>query len=276
MRFSSIVIIQQQQGQFGKIKIIDKASKRLLMINKEIEGSVFLQPNSQLFGAELPGPGAISASSYTYSFIVPAWHAPEGSGLIYGLGAAAGVVMLLALFPKLCLDVVDVDERLIAMTRHYFPLVADYEKQGRLAIINDDAMHYKVSEDYDFIITDIYQGDECFDLNLSLFISHCEKHKNVWSNLISTHSQNHLSRMQAQVQHDLGQEIIVFPVEKFDQNYSMNWLLTSQASFNADISEFVLFEQFSESAKKEVEMANQYFNKVLSNIPAGSWFSQES
>jgi hypothetical protein len=273
MRFSSIVIIQQQQGQFGKIKIIDKASKRLLMINKEIEGSVFHEPGSLSFGAKMSGPGAISASSYTYSFIVPAWHAPEGRGLIYGLGAAAGVVMLLALFPKLCLDVVEIDETLIAMTRRYFPLVALYEKQGRLTITCADAMHYEVSESYNFIITDIYQGDECFNLNLSLLVGLCKSHENVWSNLISRHSQSHLNRVQEQIQNDLDKKLLLFPVEKFPKNYSMNWLLTSQVNFDADISEFSLFDDCFESAKEEVVLARQYFNKVLSNIPASSWFS---
>lgn len=269
------MIIDKQQGQFGKIKIIDKAGKRLLMINKEVEGSVFLKPDSQYFDVCSPGPGAISASSYTYSFVIPAWHAQKGRALIYGLGAAAGVVMLLALFPDICLEVVEVDERLIEIVRRCFPLVSLYEKQGRLNIICDDAMHFIVNERYNFIIADIYQGDECYDLNLSLFVGLCKQHKNVWVNLISRNPQNYLRRLQEQMQCDLNKKLVAFPIEAQKNNCSMNWMLTTKIDFNADISDFLLFEQCAKNASEEVILANQYFRKVLSNIPAGSWFSQK-
>ncbi|MDE1462161.1 hypothetical protein [Spartinivicinus poritis] len=148
-----------KKGKFGKITIVQTSCMRYLAINNEVEGSFWLTDEE---ASDVP------AGDYVAGLLLAGCHFnaqfQQTKGLILGLGAGAGVIALLANFPKLHLDVVEIDFDVIMLACCYFPLLNEYIKSGRLSLICDDGLDYvtKTQQHYDFVLLDIYQGDHQF------------------------------------------------------------------------------------------------------------------
>lgn len=242
------------------IRIKQSHKLQYLMIGHEIEGKVYRQPDAQYFGCAAQGPGAISASLYTYGFILPAWLRPKGTGLVYGLGAGAGVVLLLALFPELSLTVVEVNPQLIAYATLHFPLIQHYIDQQRLRLVNQNAFAY-LGEPVDFTLIDIYSGDEAYRPNLELLPRALACSTYVVVNLIG--------RFSAYDQDQLLSDFpgcLLFPCYDDAATQSGNWVLTNITQLPEDMTMLNPFPG--------LEQANRLFSQFLRYVPARCFYSE--
>ena len=240
------------------ITIKKDSKKQWLMIDNEIEGKVYLEPDATHFGCAQAGPGAISASLYTYSFILPAWLRPKGHGIVFGLGSGAGIVMLLALFPNLTLTVVEINTAIIALVKQCFPLIQHYINQNRLIIINANANDFN-SAHVDFTLIDIYGGNENHRPNLQLLPKVLEKSDYVAANLISYFSEHdRINLLNAYT------GFMLFPCYDCSTRQPGNWILTNITHLPFDITQIELFPG--------VEKANKLFAQLLQHLPASCFY----
>lgn len=251
-------ILEKKAGLFGDISVGKTLTPSTfwLKINEQIEGQVFSDQQGL--------PGRISASRYLYGFIIPAWHFPKSEMLMLGLGSGAGAVMLLSLFPELKLKIVEIDPVIIDLSRTHFPLISFYEKQNRLTIIKQEAASYLQTchEQFSFILLDLFTGNENNQYNLELL----------------NQSQNIAPYFMANIITE--KKIISKKIEDFLWIASSpslprekkNWLITNMQHFSPKIGESDLFHLPSEK-KQAIQAANQYFQYILSQIPAAYFYN---
>jgi len=149
-------LLNNTDGLFGKLRVMQNSTVRQLTINNEIEGSFWLKNNK---------PSNIPAGDYVAGFLLAGCYTMADQyavkGLMLGLGAGAGVVSLLENFNKLQLTVIEIDPNMIGLAIEYFPLLKHFLQTGRLTIICQDAINYVASmaTQFDFTLIDLYQGD---------------------------------------------------------------------------------------------------------------------
>ena len=239
-------------------------AKQWLLIGDEIEGQVYREPNAQQFGSQYHGPGAISASAYTYSFILAAYLHPQGHGLVFGLGAGAGIVMLLALFPQLTLTVIEINAKLIELAKTHFPLIRYYIEQGRLSIQQQSAADFVSHQPsfFDFTIIDIYKGDEDCQENITLLPQIAPHTHHIIANLIANFSDYDCSALLSNLKQKTQQDFVLFKCH-------MNWILSNISQLPIAITEFSLFPHVSTDSAK---MANEMFKTLLKQVPAKCFY----
>jgi len=267
-------ILESSSGLFGPISIRETshASIRLMKINNEIEGQVFTSPDSAKFHCKVHGPGAVSASRYLYGFIIPAWQFSKARGLILGLGAGAGVAMLLALFPQLSLMVVEIDSEVIRLARRNFPLIQFYEDQGRLDIVQSDAEAYLdyCQDSFAFTLLDLFAGDESSSHNASLIDKTLKISPCFMANMITSQSMHSTFQRSLYLQKQpflmwLSASSTIRPTE------NVNWMLINMHSLSPEIQDYQLFDS-SLQAHPNVITANQYFRYILSQVEAACFY----
>ena len=188
--FNRRVTLHEEDGLFGRIRVVEDNSGRSLMIGEQNQGGAYLSPDSRTFLADaIEGPGALPESFYLSGWLAAACEAPQGNGLILGLGSGAGAVTLLQHFPELTLEVVEQDPAIIRLAEMYFPLTSAYRKLGRLKIIEAEAGTFLAKNDrtYDFSLMDLYAGVDQFPprfLKLDFIKNLCRSSQSVWANLI--------------------------------------------------------------------------------------------
>ena len=148
----------ERAGLFGPVGVVDTADARRFTIRGVLQGASLLRPAASAVVPALgPGPGPVIETRYQLAWLVPGQRHSAGRGLMLGLGGGCGVVGLLHQFPDLCMDAVDADPAMVAMAREYHPLVAHYERSGRLRLHVAQAQDYLASAraPADFAIADL-------------------------------------------------------------------------------------------------------------------------
>lgn len=248
-------------------KVNRNSEKQWLTIGSELEGQIYSQPDAKAFGCTINGPGAISASVYTYSFILPAWLSSNGHGLILGLGAGAGITMLLSLFPDLKLTVIEHSIEVRNLVSAQFPLIAHYVSLGRLNIIIEDAVKFcnHNHQTFDFTVVDIYKGDGDIQINLNCYLAAQRFSKHVLANLMTTFSTEQRNEFAIKYDHS-----ILFPATA---DYPGNWILMNILTLPTELGDFKLFKGFDEKLTS-VTNANNFFSTLLKQIPASCFYSE--
>lgn len=253
------------KGLFGNISVSETIHPevRLMKINNEIEGQVFSSPDASFFSCLMDGPGGVAASRYLYGFIIPAWHFPDSKGLMLGLGAGIGATMLLALFPSLSLTAVEIDPEVIRLAREYFPLVAFYERQGRLTIIQAPANDYlkRSKERFSFALLDLFSGDEGNQHNLPLLNEILSISPYFMANIITSEP----------TYFETTKECIWLRTAQVMASEKSNWLMTNMKNISPVIHEYQLFD---DSLKTNINViaANNIFRYILSQIDAACFY----
>ncbi|MBL4763605.1 MAG: hypothetical protein JKY93_13030 [Gammaproteobacteria bacterium] len=242
---SSVGFDHEVGGMFGPVRIITTSSLRYMIINQQVQGSFWLKDNT---------PSAIPASPYTSGFLLAASDDEWGCGLVFGLGVGASIISLLENFLNLHLTVVEIDPQVISSAQAYFPLLAHYQRQGRLTIITGDAFRFieTTRQHYDVVFLDAFEGKEGVPQKLheqETIDRLREISRDVVMNIICEHSlaclKQHLQRYQA-----LGLVFCqVIPIvmsnkvpsgrAKESAGLSSNWIVSTK-KFNPD-NGFVAF-----------------------------------
>lgn len=258
-------ILKTSPSLFGKITIGETLDPhmRWMKINNEIEGQVFFSPDASIFSCPYSGPGAVAASPYLYAFVIPAWQFRDKQGLILGLGAGAGVTLLLALFPELSLTVVEIDPQVISLTRKYFPLIRFYEEQGRLHIVQADAAVYlcECQDVFSFVLLDLFSGDESNASNLALIHQATKIAPYFMANFIMT------KKMQSNINFPNSFWLLAAPAFSAE---NANWMLTNIDTLSPEIHDYRLFENLS--THQNIMTANQHFTYILSQVDAACFY----
>lgn len=155
------VILAQMDGLFGQIQIIDTPDKRSLCIDHQVQGTMYKLPSASKFEPLCrSGPGPLSPNRFAAGALLMGQTRQQSHGLVVGLGCGAGIVMDLANFPDMRLTVVEIDPVMIQLCLTFFPLVQHYVDQGRLEIIEADAITFlhQNQRTFDFVHFDAYQG----------------------------------------------------------------------------------------------------------------------
>lgn len=155
------VILAKTEGLFGSVQIVDTPDSRSLCLGEQVQGTVCQQPTAAEFEPTCRlGPGPLSPNRFAAGFLLLGYAMRRSHGLVIGLGGAASVVMNLACFPEMSLTVVEIDPVVIKLCLTFFPLVQHYIDQGRLTIIETDALDFLQTnrQSFDFVQFDAYQG----------------------------------------------------------------------------------------------------------------------
>ena len=175
-------------GMFGVVDVVDVHGARQLRINGQVQGASFLEPPS-----EHGGPGVVSASPYTAGWLAAAVMNHNGRGLMVGLGSGAGAIAVLANFPGVRLDVIEIDPVAVHLCKQGFPEVNAAIESGRLRVFTADALALiplisRCPRDryhYDFILHDAYDGKSLITGDQVDFFKACAAiTPNIWINII--------------------------------------------------------------------------------------------
>ena len=148
----------ERKGLFGPVGVIDTAHSRRFTIGGVLQGASLLHPPASSVAPSLPpGPGPVIETRYQLAWLLAGQRHPAGRGLMLGLGGGCGAVGLLHQFSGMTLDAVDMDPAMVGMAREFHPLVAFYERTGRLRLQTGDATEFlsQARTSYDFVIADM-------------------------------------------------------------------------------------------------------------------------
>ncbi len=143
-----MTLVEEAQGAFGPIRVIERNGCRALTINGQTQGASFIDKKTK-------EPGAIAESAYQAGWLLAGSQNPKGSGFMVGLGAGTGVCSLLASFPDFDLTVVEIDPVIVRLACKHFPLLSQYQDEGRLHIRTGDAVE---------VLADAVDGDTRWDV----------------------------------------------------------------------------------------------------------------
>lgn len=149
-------LLEEAQGRFGSIRVIENEDLRALFIGSQCQGAMFLACDD-----DGPQPGPFCGSAFATGWLLAGCRHPAGRGLILGLGGGAGVITLLANFPKMRVTVVEIDPEVVTLALRHFPRLTRLVRQGRLEIVQADARELVTASDqtYDFVLLDAFTGD---------------------------------------------------------------------------------------------------------------------
>jgi len=186
---SDTEVLAEEAGRFGVIRIVQGRHTRSLLIESQEQGGAFREPAASTFyPIATEGPGPLPLGFYSTAWLLPAFLHPSGHALMLGLGCGSGAVAMLHHFPDLHIEVVEADPMVIALARKFFPLVAYFEKQGRLVIHEQNAadMCATCKKSYNFLVLDLYRGEDPFALALTpALLEHFARlSAAIWINLV--------------------------------------------------------------------------------------------
>ncbi len=267
-------ILELSNGLFGQISVGETydftSSVRWMKINNEMEGQVFSFPDASFFSSLSSEPGAVAASRYLYAFVIAAWQFPNEHGLVLGLGAGAGITMLLALFPNLLLTVVEIDPQVIRFARRYFPLISFYESQGRLQIVESDAEAYldQCQDSFRFALLDLFSGDEENHNNLLLINKVSKISSFFMANIIISKTQ--LSMIERSLNMPMSCRLMWLSAAAAIPSEKANWIMTNINEISPEIQQYQLFDKLM--TLENVMTANKYFRYILSQVDAACFY----
>lgn len=286
MNINKIKFHTKQPGKYGEIVIFDFNGERWMKIGSEIEGRVYLSEennfcedlspnNKKKANNNIPAASPIPASNYPYIGILPCLalnSLHDQHACIFGLGAGMMVSLLLNLFPKLKLTVIEVDNKIIKLCREYFADIKKFEAQKRLEIVCQSAESFlqrkskNCLEKFSFFICDVYSGSELSGDCFKLFMQLANDYP-TWANIIINNQVSTYKYLLSNLEKDLKMPLLSFPVEKqVGNNVSgSNWALTNQQYISPRAVDYIVFEKlFTVAAKKSREK----FQQIITEIPA--------
>ena len=148
----------ERNGLFGRVGVVDTADARRFTIGGVLQGASLLLPPAASVDPSLPpGPGPVIETRYQLAWLLAGQRHPEGRGLMLGVGGGCGAVGLLHQFPGISIDAVDADPAMVEMAREFHPLLARYERLGRLRLHVATAEDFleDARTDYGFAIADL-------------------------------------------------------------------------------------------------------------------------
>lgn len=148
----------EREGLFGRVGVVDTADARRFTIGGVLQGASLLRPAAGSVDPSVPaGPGPVIETRYQLAWFLAGQRHPSGRCLMLGLGGGCGAVGLLHQFPEIAIDAVDADPAMVGMAREFHPLVARYERLGRLRLHVADAEDFlsQSGGGYDFAIADL-------------------------------------------------------------------------------------------------------------------------
>ncbi len=148
----------EREGLFGPVGVVDTADSRRFTIGGVLQGASLLVPPASAVDSSIgQGPGPVIETRYQLAWLLAGQRHPNGQGLMLGFGGGCGAVGLLHQFPGIALAAVEADPAMATMAREFHPLVAHYERQGRLRLQVAEAEDYLAhsSATYDFVIADL-------------------------------------------------------------------------------------------------------------------------
>lgn len=173
--------------------------------------------------------------------------APEGRGLMLGLGLGIGPVMLLHHFERLHLVAVELDPAVIELSLKHFPLLRMFCDQGRIELLQEDAREFidRSRERFDFTVLDLHNGWEGNPevIDERLLASLCERSEAIWANLIGSKDSPWIAEFIRTC------ERIGCPTRVMSQSshhwkvpISRNWLVTMHDQSAPDLSGFTPYK----------------------------------
>lgn len=179
-------VIAEADGQYGHISVRDADGLRSLCCGALCHGSSYLESAGVGVGAT-HAPGPVPEGSYPLGWSFAALPEPDGHLLMGGLGAGAGVTMLLHEFPELRITVVEIDPVVIRLARAHFPLLDKYVSEQRLSIISADLLEVAQRfhrPTWSSALIDLYQESSILHCPADLLVALRACTGNVWLNIL--------------------------------------------------------------------------------------------
>lgn len=155
-------ILARRQGMFGEITVVQTETIRSLQIEQQVQGGMWLEVASDINGRK-DRCDVYPSSPYVTGCLLAGCYQSSAHGLVLGLGAGVGVIGLLQNFSSMKLTVIEIDPVMIETALEYFPVLSEFVRQGRLRIVQGDAVSYVLENDpeikFDFTFVDIYVGE---------------------------------------------------------------------------------------------------------------------
>lgn len=179
---------EQTSGMFGPVSIVQSDDSLNLLIGQQVQGGAYLSPHAVVRGQPVM-PGPVSSSKYSAGWLLAGTQNENGSAFMVGLGSGSGACALLHNFPNMDLTIVELDPAIIAAAQKWFPLLQQYQDEGRLNIITADAtacLTDALGDDnrWDIGFLDAYTGSNTMHAPpelIGLLLDRCD---NVWINCI--------------------------------------------------------------------------------------------
>lgn len=251
-------VLESCQGMFGPVWVADRDGQRQLMIGNQVQGSAKLDKDGE--------PGPIAVSNYLSGWLLAGAQNPDSSGLMVGLGSGAGVVALLHNFPDMDITCVEIDPAVIRLATKHFPLVAKYQDDGRLRIIEDDASKYLATaldrdDEWDVGYADAYQGANTVHLPEALLLSLAGTCEHLWFNLIDKPDGDLVEKLQ-KILTEVGSPLSSWfdANNGYDANQTRNLILTTQPM---DPESADAFEPYEDLDGDEVDQARERYRTLL-------------
>lgn len=255
------------RGMFGEITLREDGVTRALLINRQVQGSLFLRPDASEIDPELSGP-IVSASAYAHGWLLAGTQSPSGSGLMVGLGSGGGALNLLANFPDIDLTVVEIDPAVVSVAFKGFPALEQYLNKGRLNVVISDAKAYlgEHSHKFDFGLADAYTGKGQKHV-VSYHALLKERCKDVYFNIIDS-TDLELVKATKETFADLGMPLRwlmrALPPEllKSPAVHTSNWIVTS-SDVNWRLADD--FEPFPKLEGPEIDWTRICWNALIAS-----------
>lgn len=262
-------LLEVRQGQFGEIRVVDWPRWRKLIGAGAAYGSSYLEPSAtELYPQARPGPGPVMQLDCQVAWLMAGVQHPAGHGLMLGLGSGSGAVGLLHCFPRLHLEVVEIDSTMISIARAHFPLVPFFEKKERLRIAISDAEQYLRANrtKYDFILVDLFTGPKMPSLVVSRpFLNFViAASSDVWFNTIESLDRALLHRLLDTLD-QIGQSArYLFSPVPLNAWVPMlrNWIITTA---NVDFAQLHGFTPFEDLAGEAPSTTREIFRRLIAN-----------
>jgi hypothetical protein len=257
-----------RQGKFGPIQVVQTDEVQQVRLNGQVQGSVFLSPTARSVGIDVDGPGPVSASAYSYGWLIAGVHRPYGSGVMVGLGSGVGVVQLLYNFPHIDLTVIEIDPVMVEVALRSLPLLDHYMNEGRLNIIIADAAEaLDTSDRYTFGCADAYDGGASFQLLTGYLTKLCQVCDDVYINAIDSPLGRHISAISATC-FDAGNPLLygmraVAPEVAHVTAPKANYVLTSADVQLPDLDAFIPFAALTQPA---ADYGRLCWNLMISDV----------
>ncbi len=252
-------------GLFDTIHVVDSFPNRKVFACGRLQGSMLHEPPADEIYPGCPkGPGPIVGTAYQLGWLMAGVGHPEGRGIMIGFGAGTGATALLHHFPRLTLDAVEIDPAMIRVAREFFPLVAHFESEGRLSIINTDVLEILAqSPVYDFALIDIsVDGDNVQQTLLSRSFSESVQRiaDELWINALTSRESRFMNRLLSRYDGMTN----LFSPEPLTAWLPLqrNWIITNATP---DIERLTAFQPYPNLSSISAERARRLFADLVSH-----------
>lgn len=162
-------LLFDQPGEFGRIRVADEGGQRTLYIDKQPQGSVYLEDDGQ--------PGGVAACEYSLGWM-PAFASrdPEDQeALMVGLGSGCGALSVCENFPHAMFTVLEIDPQVIKAVEQCYPRTWRLVEDGRIEIVETDAQAWleDAPDQYPIGLHDAFTGSHAVETQMLNDLGFC-------------------------------------------------------------------------------------------------------